>query len=389
MNLKNIFYFILATVIITNCKNVEPKYKELATAKFTIQNDSAILNEQLLHSLRFQNIGDSSLAYWIDYSTGAFYTYTIESKIKRLIKLPDEFKKILKQNSGSQFQNDYKFLNPNNIGFYFWEDLIFYKINIFNQKFVTYKIGDSLRENNINYVTPMSAFHVPFLFVDNKVYFTSIYNQLHLITESAIKEFNNSPNTFCFNINEKFELNTFGEFPQNYKEGNMFNHHYAYRCTNSQNQVILSYPANDSVFIYTSEGEFIEKLEAKSKYSNGFEPISISKKKNISEFREYAITNSFYQELFYDKYRNRYYRVFKKKQPYLTSAGKIRKGNNIEWTLVVFNSTFERICEIEIDPSIYSPQFIIPSEKGVYISNRYEKWIEEQAISLTLITLNI
>lgn len=385
--LKFLFLLLIVFFVCYGCENEATSLNIIEKINFSIQKENSKLSIEQLQSLRIQNVNDSVIAYWIDYQNCLFYIYNFVNNKKKTLEL-DGFSDICMQYRNTAIQNDYRFLTPDRFGFYFWNNNIFYDINISTKEFKTYKINDSLQKNGIFDIAPFSVPQFPFVFKDNKVYFTCIYPRLPLVDEKAVKKFYNSPNTFCLNLNRNFDYETFGDFPINYKAGNMYNHHYGYRCVNSLNQIILSYTANDSVFIYTSDGEFINKKAAKSKYSEELNPISINNKKNIAEFRKYALTNSFYQELIYDKYRNQYYRVFKKKASFLSPDGKVRKGNNIAWSLIVFNNEFKKINEIEFDPSKFSPHIIIPGKNGVFIGAPYEKWIENQFISLTLISFN-
>lgn len=377
-------------VAFMGCGRDAASFKVLRSVNLSIQSDTMKADADRYFSLRFQNVGNQILAYWIDYEIGIFHIIDVENSDTSTLKLNRELYEVVQQYAKQPLHNDYKFLTRTKLGFYFWHQQCYYTWDLANDSVVKYSLGDTLAQAGDSNLQPFSASLYPFSFMGPKVFFTCVYPNLHLSEQSKVKTFYNRHNLIYFNTTkDPLEYETFGRFPANYREGNMYNDLYFYKCINSKNEVVLSYPANDSLFIYTEQGIFKEQKVAKSEFREPFTPLSLEERRDVGALREYALTNNFYHKLIYDKYRNCYYRVFKKKTSFLTSDGKIRKPADLPWTLIILDGDFVKINEIEFDPSMYSPLFILPAKTGVYVGSPYEKWLDNHVVTLTLLNLEI
>src|SRR5690606_26614167 len=179
------------------------------------------------------------------------------------------------------------------------------------------------------------------------------------------------------------EKKHFVKAPNSYQEGNSFGSFDVYNCVGGDNELIFSFPSNDSLFVY-KDFKLVKKVYAGNFKKHEFQPYDVSKNNNLALKRKYNITKPFYQKVVYDSYRNLFYRVFKKESPYLNEDGTVKRDYN--WSLIVLNYNFEVIGELPFSSTEYSPLVIAPCRKGVIISSSIEKGVVN---SYTLFNIEI
>ncbi len=374
-----LFLFLLLLFSLISCNNDGLSIVEGKVISILPDSDSLMSPEEFLRNIQIKNINNQIVSYWINYNTNSFHIFNVTTNENRSISLDSLI-------VGSIHQNiDYQILNEYDVGFYSWIDKKLYILNSLNNLIRKFDFNECLKGEDTN-ITPVSSNRFPFIYKNNSVSFVCTYTDLFMNSKDAIKEYFERNNTIQFLLSEtKCTYHKYSFFPTNYQNGSTYNNYFFYNCLNASGEIVYSYSANDSVYIYSATNELIKQHEAKSKHSKIFTEYDLSKINDINYARQYALCNGFYESIIFDKFRNVYYRVYKKSVPYLNNDGKIRSGSEIPWSLIVLDDAFNKLGEIEFNPAKYSPSYIIPSEQGVYIGHPYEVNIKNRQLSLTLL----
>jgi len=375
----NLLSLLIVLLSLANCTR-KASVEELET--IAIYPDSLIQIDKFLQNIQIKDIDNQVVAYWINYATNSFHTFNFATNEKIDIAIDSSIVKSIYN------RIDYQLLNKNEVGFYSWFHKKFFILNIRNHSIKKYDFTECLNKSD-RHLSPLSTKQFPFIYTNNTVNFVCTYTDLLLDNMKTIKQYLSRKNTVNFTLSEKgCSYYTFGHFPMNYRNGHDYNDYYFYSCTNNSEQLIYSFSANDSIYIYSENGKFIKQYEAKSKYSKKFVEFDSSKITDFNYQRQYAFSNPFYRNIVYDKHRKLYYRLYKKANSYLNDEGKIRKPSELEWSVIILDSEFNKINEIDLNPTKYSVSFLIPTAKGVYIGHPYEENLKNKCLSLTLLKLN-
>ena len=160
-----------------------------------------------------------------------------------------------------------------------------------------------------------------------------------------------------------------GRYPEKFiKQGKtIFPFHMISFCRNENEQTICNFMIDDTLYVY-GEGNSSnpQKFSCKSEYVSDLpEPISINKSSNTN-INKKMIENSFYQGIYYDKYRNVYYRIAKLKQDYKDDEGYINK-DNFKYSIMVINQDFEVCAEQIFNHKDYLSNSLLVSKKGILL----------------------
>jgi len=379
------FLIFIATIsffCIVSCNSNKYTIENLKTISISPDSNSLIKTDEFLKNTQIKNIDNQLIAYWVNYRASSFHVFNFSTNEKINIKLDSS---IIKSINGTI---DYQMLNENEVGFYSWRNKKLFILNIRNYNINKYDFAACLDKKDSK-IVPSSSKQFPFIYNGDKLSFFCVYSDLFLNNITTIKKYFSLNNTITINISDtKCTYYTFGHFPANYQKGNTYADYFFYNCMNDVGELIYSFSANDSIFVYSENGEFIKQYEAKSKYSKEFLPYDLSKRLDLNYKRQYVFSNDWYTNIVYDKYRKLYYRFYKKEVSYLNDKNKIRKPNEIPWSLIVLDKNFNKINEIDINPAKYSLKHLIPMKEGVYVGHPYEEDIKNNNLSLTLLKFN-
>jgi hypothetical protein len=148
----------------------------------------------------------------------------------------------------------------------------------------------------------------------------------------------------------------------------------AARCTpNSKtNSLVYSFPADPKVYVYSLTGDLKEEHILKSKSIDDIEGMSNWLETNIplAEYR-YYLKNSFYEGLYYDKYKDLYYRIAKHgtDKEFTNHELETQYFINTKYTLLVADSNFNTLGEFDL-PDGSSHQLVTVTRKGILILNK-------------------
>lgn len=377
--MKTILPLTLLILFLVSCKEKQPSITELKMIKISIDSITEMNTSSFLQNVRIKDIDNQLILYWVDYEKSTIELYNQTNGEKRLLALDSSvvqaiFKKI-----------DYQLLDAEQVGFYSWRHKKFFIQNINTGQTIKYNLDSCLAKGN-NHIIPTSISIIPFIYHDNTVAFLCTYDDIVVNNPEAVRKYAARNHTILFYLNDYDACNyfTFGQFPTNYKAGNMYGNEHYQACINSSGQYVFSYAANDSLFVYDAEGCFIGKYEAKSNYSKPFVKYDYDKVSDLSYKRKYTMSNHAYDKVIYDEFRNLYYRFYKKKVSYINEDGKIIKPDAIPWTIIILNDEFEKLYEVEIDDK-YSIWSFITTKQGIYIGRSFEDDFNNKELSLTLI----
>ncbi len=277
---------------------------------------------------------------------------------------------------------DYQLLDKERLGIYLMDENSFYIQHLKTKKLQVHHLNEFIGGETS--IAPVAFNWFPFLFKQNRLSLICCYKDIMLDDQAALKEYFARPNTIHFSFEDSSSTYTrSGFFPANYRAGNSYKDPYPYFCYNDKDELVYSYQANDSLFVYSFNGSFKEKHLAQSQFAKPFMPFDLDKLMDMAYTRNYATTQNYYGKVIFDPYRNCYYRFFKKEVPYLNAAGKIRSGKEIPWTLLVLDENFRQKKEYEFDPAIHTWDYIVPVKEGVYIGRH----IENNELILDLVQL--
>ena len=153
---------------------------------------------------------------------------------------------------------------------------------------------------------------------------------------------------------------TFGSYPEKYKNtGNNYYFNEPYLNKGAEDKLVVSFSADENVYIY-EKGKLVQTKKCKSRYVNKIGHVPNDKLMNLAFVSDYQNEEPKYLKIYYDRFLNRYYR-------------KVRVSYNREhredglWSIIVLDENFEKLGEVLIKNSDYSPWLLIPTEKGVYL----------------------
>lgn len=222
-------------------------------------------------------------------------------------------------------------------------------------------------ENNSNYITENTKIY-PLLVLDNRVYL--YYSEIGLMMDKDKSTYFNKSREVIFKLDSTLLLiNKSGKFPSSYSSKN-FNDYNPIRTNNVKGQLLYSFEASDSIYIYGKDGDYIGGKAISSKYflnNDEFKESPVNNDKYFYQMDKYMMENTRFKKLIHDQYRNLYYRVLRPKCLFENQDGSINFENSCEWLLLIADENFNLIKTIKFPGNIYNFSGIIVSEKGLMI----------------------
>jgi hypothetical protein len=169
-------------------------------------------------------------------------------------------------------------------------------------------------------------------------------------------------------------------YPESYKDHTWsMSHAIPSRIMNDKHEFVYSFGIEPNIYVYDIEGNLILTKYAASEMAEVIEPFdksSPASKENLM----YLLENTFYSDIFYDKYRKVYYRFVK--HPI--------KEETIMWedkpiSIVILDENYDKIGETLLPRNLYYARDIFVSKSGLMISNNHQKNpdIDENFMSFT------
>ncbi len=160
------------------------------------------------------------------------------------------------------------------------------------------------------------------------IYFNSLNGDLllHIMCDCDL----NDPSYYFKRIEAKFHLangkiSIFNYyFPERYRHNFYGQNVFPFRIVNGPLSIV-SFESDDSVYVFNRETSFLKKYECRSAYQHiDFVPFDSSfyhDNNRIERLNEHVTVSPIYGKIFFDPYRNLYYRFFLREMPLKNEKG--------------------------------------------------------------------
>ncbi len=249
-----------------------------------------------------------------------------------------------------------------------------------NRKFLL-RHEDLEKKINISGLTP--SFNKPFILKETKVFLSPF---LYYVNKESLKD---APIFYSFDISKnKFEReNVF--FPAEYLNSEYFNNEFSY-CFDGKNIVISPSHSND---IWITDLSFKSLKISKEAKSDNFRKFLVTGKrpKDMQEALHNKCTNSYYYGIYYDKYKEVYYRVLMPGRDMKINDKNLVNEDTFPKTIciIILDKSLNKIGETCFEDNEFTPNFFITPE-GLYIdsNNPEKKGFIEGVVKYTKLILN-
>ncbi|HEX8515199.1 MAG TPA: DUF4221 family protein [Bacteroidia bacterium] len=251
-------------------------------------------------------------------------------------------------------------------------DSIFLLLNERNSIYLLNSNGDitaewevkaPLENNNREYVL-QDIECMKLFYRNNKIYVQSIRDDMVLNSPVNRKIYYNSPPEVIVQIDKQPAVisNRTGHWPAIYKSGLNYSDYWPARCVNNKDEIIYSFAINDSLFVYRNN-RLNRVIHAGTDFNRDISPFPDDSTAHFSFLKKYNTTEPRYKFIFFNKYKNEYYRVFYKGEEKETDDGR----NNRPWSFICLDSSMTRLNETEFNSREYNYFSILPTPEGVLI----------------------
>ena len=137
-------------------------------------------------------------------------------------------------------------------------------------------------------------------------------------------------------------------------------------------KIIYSYKADHHLYISNEKGS-VKKRTARSSYIDHFDPYPEDSSNNIAYRMRYLQTTPQYRKILYNSQRKEYYRVALHRTNYIDKeTNRKKRGFDQPWSIIVLDSTFEKIDEVKFDPDEYRAGPLLMTSEGLWIPRTSE-----------------
>jgi hypothetical protein len=137
---------------------------------------------------------------------------------------------------------------------------------------------------------------------------------------------------------------------------------------------MISFSADPNLYIYNKLSNKVIIKGAKSKYqTNTINPLNKRYKSDANMKLKHITLEPLYREVFYDVFRNLYYRFYMTGIKEKNNDGTFNLWEDKDLILMVFDSDIHLITEINLGKGIYNSAKSFVGEQGLYLyKNKYE-----------------
>lgn len=394
--MKKTKIYILITFAILNwqCSNDNPIHVadlELITAPIIKPDSISSINIQLNKEIQYvyqsgyvmNNENDDEEFWGLDIANNSINIFNLSKKeYSHKIQIPKSGPKAINDILNFHVHSiDSIFVITANTGNIFLIDSEAEIKNSWNYKKLKLPTGESLAEN---FPFPMAEFGTHFFYQKDKINLT-----LPLWLRGTGK-FYQVPPLINLNLANNMVESSFGVFPENYngEETSIRDHINYTRLKNGE--ILVSFQESHYIQKYTSDGEFISEMPAKSNFVNEFKLFEKYPDRETS--KNYWIENGFYIGLLYDPYKDLIYRIVCHGQPIKDINGRLNNPLMANWSIVILKPTGELIGELQFEGSKYRlNDGVFVSRNGILVSteNIYNINNIEESLDFDLIQFNV
>ena len=166
-------------------------------------------------------------------------------------------------------------------------------------------------------------------------------------------------------------VNDFGNIPESYfgmgQETYLPMGYWKSSTLGPNNSFVVAYFKAHEITVYNTEGTKLKEVRVPSRYIKSFSTLKLAEFQE--KFQERMTTEPFYGGIYFDPYRNLYYRVAVHRQPFYKDEERGLKNTEKDrnWSLMVMNADFELLEEYFFPSNIYQSAYIFVAPKGLYI----------------------
>lgn len=211
----------------------------------------------------------------------------------------------------------------------------------------------------------ISSSYRPLITIGDDIYIVSKCN----------RQDKNNPVTFTFNMKSK-EIKAlpfkYPDFAVSDNKSKPFSIEMDFsRCYDGK-RFIYSFHYDEHIYVTSPDHESVYKIKIKSKYIS---KIKFTENMNSGNPMKNACENPKYGNLYYDKYRNVYYRIVYPENELSPNENfkEIYAYGRKTFSIIILDSNFNIIGETLFPDFIYNPTLIFIREDGLYISSSHYK----------------
>ena len=222
---------------------------------------------------------------------------------------------------------------------------------------------DDFHKQGITLPSILPSESSPIQVINNKLVLTGF--QWHKEGTEETKQ--NMPSTVLYDLDkQRFELTN--GYPELYHKGQWeFNLRMTYYTVNEKDEMVVSYPASDSIFVNDLNGHIVSYY-AGIENGNGIKPIArhlAPRDYTQDKELEHYMKNIVYSALLYDKEQGLYYRLILLP----TEINKSNKENpyNKKLQFIVLDKNYQEVGLVNLPEYVYWSARIFISEEGIHI----------------------
>ncbi len=345
---------IIFCFIANSCVTKQIAYKEIKAI------DTAVLDYQItkIRTLYNPEYNTQVNTYFRKYDTAFAFCFCIDSiTATTILPIRARISNYIIENKDS-FIIQYSYESRNNNRFY---------------RIHTDKTIDTLslylgKRDNEDLVLGSMSFGIPFKM--NKDSVRLYYTDVFLISTSSqnkvsrIRKFSHGfASEFEIGKHEiTFDGKTIGAFPKIHFSDSTYNHYWPWIALNKNLDFVTCYFFIDSLFV-THPDSSQEHFPLLSRYKTGpSKTMDASKIFDYEYLSRDAAARLSYMYLRYDSYRDLYYVVAAKPMPFENEDGTRNSAADKPWSLIVLDSTFSQIAEIDMPEQLSKHEIMITKE---------------------------
>lgn len=354
--MKLIFKIIttLILLIIFSCSENKHKFSLRIADKISINALDSTNGKYYYESIYYDKLTHKEYFLWLNNLSNSIDFFSIDNGKFRFCITINKSNKI----------NEYYIKNLDSIFILYAGKNI---IGLYNRK------GDLLSEYNFNRFMKDSIFfhssislESPFLFKFNNFYF-----DITPFKSIDVKKYLRLPKLAIINIEKEHVLSVLKTvyFPKKYLDSIDYNFYTPSYCLSKDGKIIVSFEVSHKIYIYNSQnGSLIKTVQTKSKYLNKFNGKNKFTSSNLKDDFKFQIVSPHYSGIYYDEYRNYYYRVAIHKQKLIDKHNLPNHTGSNPWSIIIFDENFKKLSEIFIEGKKYFPHIFI-TKKGLLLLN--------------------
>lgn len=380
---KYLIFFLLLNIFIS-CKSENKNYNNFKLIKtYTYFNkyiDNSETSFTRLAGINLALIEEKTYIYYVDMVDSILYFDNIKDSTN---KLAFKWNNIL--NKVNLREPGYIYLNVVNFDTIFWFNDNSNELYLLNSKNEIKKIKDFNNQliNGKFYINGMFS-----KYANNNLYFICTCSDCDILNKNNQQKawknyYSKYPNIKLNLIDTSFTF--VGSFPNDYKiDGNYYHERFGKFCINNKGEIIYSYKASPNILIVKDDSNFKEK-KANSRFFDKTNTFPYEKNEDLKFMSKWYLYEPYFVGIYYDSYRNLYYRLAKHPVNSDKEKGlKKFKNTDADWSIVILNSRFEIINEIKIDNNYDYRWIFTPCKEGLYIGEKFEKNKKNNQIKITL-----